>query len=56
MSESLNYEHKCPIWGTLVAEVQRDDENSRGIIYDSPCAGGKLLISTMVKFHNLLLR
>ena len=46
MSEDSNYPLQCPIWGTMAAEVRRDDDNSRGIIYDSPRTGGKFLIST----------
>ena len=47
MSENSNYPLKCPIWGTIAAEVQRDHENSRGIIlYDSPRTGGGFSIST----------
>lgn len=45
MSEDSNYPLECPIWGTMAAEVRRDDENGRGIIDDSPRAGGKFLIS-----------
>lgn len=45
MSEDSSYPLDCPIWGTMAAEVRRDDENSRGIIYDSPRAGGRFLIS-----------
>ena len=45
MSEDSSYPLDCPIWGTMAAEIRRDDENSRGIIYDSPRAGGRFLIS-----------
>ena len=45
MSDNLNYSLPCPIWGTMAAEVQRDQESSHGIFYNSPRAGGRFLLS-----------
>ena len=48
MSENSN-DHRllpCPIWGTTASKVDCDPENGHGILYDSPRAGGKFLLSS----------